>query len=51
MRKSLKQIKDDMGNIGEKLENFMNRTEEMVDEGQLCILSVTFLFPLTGENF
>ncbi|PFX16251.1 Tyrosine-protein kinase transforming protein Fes [Stylophora pistillata] len=32
MGKGLEQIKGDMGNIGEKLENFMYRTEEMEDE-------------------
>lgn len=54
MGKGLEQIekmKDDMGNIGEKLESLMNRTEEMADEGQICILPVKYLFLLTCKNY
>ena len=47
----IEKIKYDMGNIGEKLENLMNRTEEMTDEGQICILPVKYLFLLTCKNY
>lgn len=47
----IEKIKYDMGNIGEKLENLMNRTEEMTDEGQICILPVNYLLLLTCKNY